>query len=277
MRKLIKLCITKIGLKRYFIFLHVYFRKWYNIFFCKQKSKLALGERNIYCVPYEWITVDRFGAELNVDFESQNTFEMLENKLDFIYSSHVFEHVTDEGIVETFKKLKKNIKQGCVIRVEVPDVVVAIDDFRGERKLYKELAYNLRKDMASRKPAELVYQQDHLGFVCLLSCYKEADDHTPVIIEYDNLVQLCATSDYDTICKTLISLQTNEQLATHGHLNYFHEQRLKTLLEIIGFENIKRCQIGSSFYDFPIEIERGHRGHFSLILEGRYFGNPVSN
>ena len=91
------------GLKNILIPLHVFLRKVYNIF-KSSKNKLAIGERNVYCVPFDWITVDEYGAELNVDFESSETFAGLNSKIDFIYSAHVFEHVSHDGIISTFEK-----------------------------------------------------------------------------------------------------------------------------------------------------------------------------
>ena len=259
------------GLKNILIALHVFLRKVYNIF-KSSKNKLAIGERNVYCVPFDWITVDEYGAELNVDFESPDTFAGLNNKIDFIYSAHVFEHVSHEGIRSTFEKLKNNLNEGCIIRVEVPDVEIVIDDFFKRGPLYSELSMECLDNMKKRKPNLTEYQQDHLGFVGMISCYKENDVHIPVLIEYDNLIKICDNKDYDNICSELISLQTPEQVATHGHINYFYEERLKNLLELCGFSNIKRSSTGKSNYNFPLGIERSHRSHFSLIMEGVYKG-----
>jgi hypothetical protein len=269
-RELAKKIIIKAGLRKVFVSIHIIFRRLYNFIFFTKKNKLAIGERNSYCIPFQWITVDQFGAELNVNFESRDTFSDLDNKIDYIYCAHVFEHVTDEGIFETFKKLKKNINKGCIIRVEVPDVSIVINDFWTNRKIYSELALHLKSDMAIRKPLEPQYQQEHLGFVCLISCHKEGDHHIPILIEYEKLLEVCSSRDLDKICSQLISLQTKDQLNTHGHINYFYERKLRTLLQELGFESIEKCATGESKNKFPLEIERSHRGHFSLILEARY-------
>ena len=269
MRNKIKKLILFFCLKAIAIRLNVFLRKIYNLF-NSSKNKLALGERNSYCIPFEWITVDEYGAEFNANFESPDTFAGLNNKIDFIYSAHVFEHVSDNGIKSTFEKLKNNLNTGCVIRVEVPDVKVVIDDFLKRGPLYSELSNECLDNMKTRKPYLTEYQQGHLGFVGMISCYKENDLHIPVLIEYDDLVKICDSKNYDQICSDLISLQTPGQLATHGHINYFYEERLKILLESCGFSEIKRSSTAKSNYNFPLGIERSHRSHFSLIMEGVY-------
>ena len=271
MRNLIKRIISFVGLKKIFIHFHVALRYFYNKIFAN-KNKLAIGERNIYCIPYEWITVDEYGAELNVNFEIEDTFINFQNKIDFIYSAHVFEHVSDEGLMSTFKKLKKNLNKGCVIRVEVPDVQIVIDDFLYDKKIYNEIGLECMNDMKLRRPGRKEYQQDHLGFVGMISCYKENDLHIPVLIDYDELVKICKTKDYDYICHKLISLQTSQQINTHGHINYFYEEKLSKLLTSCGFIEIQKCEIGVTYNKFPLNIERKHRSHFSLIMEGVYQG-----
>lgn len=272
MRHNFKKFLSFLGMKKLGIVLHMFLRKVYNKVCYKRKNKLALGERNNYCIPFEWITVDEYGAELNVNFESKNTFFGLQNRIDYIYSAHVFEHVSDEGIISTFQKLKKNMNAGCIIRVEVPDVEKIVLDFLGDRVIYDELAAECMNNMSTRRPGLLEFQQEHLGFVGILSCYKENDLHIPVLISYDELLELFnnCNNDINKLCNSLISLQTLDQLRTNGHINYFYESKLKTLLEGIGFVNVSRCDVGLTHNQFPLDIERVHRAHFSLIMEGVY-------
>jgi predicted SAM-dependent methyltransferase len=66
--------------------------------------------------------------------------------VDYIYSSHVFEHFEKWILLEILKECKRVLKKGGVMRIVIPDLKKMIRDYKGADNFCREF-YGFKKDV----------------------------------------------------------------------------------------------------------------------------------
>lgn len=84
--------------------------------------------RNMDAIGWENFDVQEDGEIIS----EKTKLNFNENSLDFIYSSHFFEHIDDPTAENLFREAYRTLKPGAVLRVVVPNQQVFIDAYKRE-------------------------------------------------------------------------------------------------------------------------------------------------
>lgn len=226
-------------------------------------GKLGIGEKNRYGIASSWITVDLMGADVNLDFRKKSKLPFKDSSIDIIYCAHVFEHLDDNVLENILFECARVLRSDGCIRVESPDVVKIVRAFK--EKNYR-FFYNL---MNRREKREQSIEEVFMG---LLACYIDRDRH--VGVPFDPLVMRQKLSVLTEVefANWALSLLTPDQVGTGGHINAMSVSKLSDLLSKAGFVRLMQADTGISHSSKMLmnlnEIERPHRGYYSVIMEG---------
>ena len=252
----IKTILKKIIYKSPSIFRRIFIRK-----------KIAFGERYWYMNQIAFLCVDYKESDLNINLEEVNFLPFKNVKQ--IFTSHMLEHVSNEMGINFLNQCYSILNKNGIIRIEVPDVEILINDYKGERKFINSVQIQNKKSLVDKYNFDNIYSEPHMALSSYLSLYIDPRGfHVPVRtqkLEFEDKINNLSTSDF---CDWLISLQTNRQKATHGHINWFNYDKIKTMLKDIGFSKVERVSSGITSNNFDLTMDRGgERGEYSLILE----------
>ena len=231
---------------------------------------LAFGEQNIYDLPPQWVTVDWEGADFNIDVVKAKRLPFPDRSFDYIYSSHMIEHIPDETLAKLLHESFRILDHGGIIRLEAPDCQIVSEAYKNNDEEFMRYfqdanALTLVRDRG--KPA--LYCERHIAFIGIMSCYVETNRHVPVIASREEVDQRIRSMSLDDFGKWAVSLQTPEQYRSGGHVNVLYFDKVKAHLERAGFTKIERAKPGKSRAKTPkfLMIERPHRHFFSFIVE----------
>lgn len=232
-------------------------------------GKLALGEQNKYGIPFSWITVDWNDADVIMNFKDGQRLPFSDDSQSVIYSSHMVEHLDDKTLKHVLGEACRVLKKGGGIRIEAPDAEVLFRDYLGDKKICKVFAEDNKKAIVQGWGWPEVYGQLHVGFIGILSCYVLKNQHVPVIAsqeEVDSKIKTMSLEDFGHWC---VSLQSEEQKATGGHINTLSFDKMKTLLTQAGFSEIKKMGLGETIISgLNLKgIERRDRGYYSFYID----------
>lgn len=241
----------------------------YRFFKNPDSSYLAIGESKEYFPPPYWTLMDIKESDINVNFEETN-YKVNNSQLKFIYSSHCIEHLSDDAINYLFNELFISMKQDSVLRIETPDVKKIIGDIKDNRNIdyLKKIQKENLKNLVMNRNMDDIYGELHVAALGLISCYVD-EIHIPVTSSKEVFEEKLYSSTLDEFCLWAISLQSKEQLVTHGHINFWYFEKLKKALEFAGFKTIEKCESNQSSNDFDLSLERSHRKEYSLIVEAK--------
>lgn len=223
---------------------------------------LGIGEKNTYGIASSWITVDIENADINIDFREAKKLPLKTNSISLIYCSHVFEHLGDDIIKKILAECKRVLVPGGCIRIEAPDIHTII-------AAYKKADSRFFENLMSSEERK-IYSIDDV-FIGLLACYIENNRHVPVKCNADVIRNKLELLDDIEFTKWAISLMSEEEMKSGGHINYMSAERISLLLSESEFVNIKQTEIGKSqsvnMQNHLAGIERSHRGFYSAIVE----------
>jgi len=231
-------------------------------------GNIALGEKNAYIRFGNWINVDIDGADFNIDFRSHETFPFESNSQKVIYSSHAMEHIPEKSLEYILRESYRILKVGGFIRIEVPDAEKIITSYKNNDRKFIDYFVEGQRPLLERGFPEN-YIDDHNVIIGLLSCYKDSVGHVPVIAEKDQVdskLNMLSMEDFADWC---VSLQTEEQLNSGGHVNPIFFEKISRLLKEAGFKDIMKMNNRET--RIPIinikNIERSQRSFYSLYVE----------
>jgi hypothetical protein len=233
------------------------------------KNKLAFGERYWYKYQLNFLCIDHEQGDLNINLENDNRINF--KNVEQIYTSHMLEHISEEKGLIFLKSCLNILGKNGVIRIEVPDVDILIKDYLDSRKFTKSAQAQNEKLLIKKYGFDKSYSSPHVSFSGYISCYvDDRDFHAPILTDeklFNDKLNSLSTAEF---CDWLISIQNKNQLKTHGHINWFNFDKLKSILTELGFTKIDRLSIGESNNNFDLSLERpGERSLYSLIVEAR--------
>ena len=66
----------------------------------------------------------------NIQFaDATKSIPLQTSSVDYIYTSHMVEHLSQKGVRSFLREVKRVLKVGGVVRIAVPDLRIAIDDY----------------------------------------------------------------------------------------------------------------------------------------------------
>ena len=234
-------------------------------------KKVAVGTRNSSIWFPTWLTVDLQGADITLNLSQHERLPFDNDSKSIVYSSHMIEHISPETLKFFLRESYRILEKGGIIRLEAPDPVKIIEAYKtGNHGFFKDMIKDAEY-IDSTKGGTGIYLQEHIQFIGTISCYVENDAHVPVIAskeEIDKNLDIMSDQEFGAWA---VSLQTPEQLSTHGHQNPVNYEIVSGLLIGIGFEKISEKAIGESDIDgFRAgrrTIERPERAFLSFYIE----------
>ena len=241
--------------------------KLYRFFKSPNFQYLAIGESKNYSPAPHWTLADIKESDLNINFEEKK-YNFNNLRLKNIYSSHCIEHLSDSAIKYLFEEIYKNLQSNGVFRVETPDALKIINDYKcsHEEGYLREMQKSNKQNLVLDRKMGSIYGKKYIALLGLISCYVDKI-HIPVICSKETFDEKLSTLPIDEFCLWAISLQTEDQLLTHGHINFWYFKKLKNALLEAGFREIRECKVNETFNNFDLSLERSHRSEYSVIVE----------
>jgi len=246
----------------------------YRTLLGRDSTKFALGESKLARRNPSWTMVDIRDSDLNLDFENI-PYALDAHDIRMCYSSHMFEHISDDAARYLLERVFEKMIQGATLRIEVPCVDKILDDYRytPNRPIAKYFSQSNEKELVGQRGFDRKFAEEHIGTLGAISCHIEkiGDDyvHTPVYVSKATFESKLSELNNEYFSKWCLSLQTADQYKTHGHINYWTKRKLVGLLEDIGFRDITEATTKKTFFDIDLSIERTHRHFYSVIIEAR--------
>lgn len=235
-------------------------------------GKIALGEKNSYGIPGDWITVDLDDADFVLEFTERTELPFPTASQSFIYTSHLFEHLEPPALSRLIQECFRVLGRGDWIRIEVPDAEAILGAYRNRDAAF--IGYFVDENQTNlvlKRGLPAVYGAEHVAILGLLSCYVADGGHVPVVADRAEFEAKMATLTLDEMGQWARSLQTPEQRRTHGHVNIMYFAKLEQLLRHGGFTEVyRRSNRETGVAGLRLDgIERKERAFYSLYVEAR--------
>lgn len=166
-----------------------------------------------------WLNTDLYGHGTVSQLDASEPFPLESNTLDYIFSEHMFEHLPYERGKGMLKECYRTLKPGGVLRLTIPTLDFLI-------KLYNE-PYKEEHQQYARWSLQQFAPQMYVDSVQQYKCI-------PMALVLNNFMHLW------------------------GHQMIYDISLLCKMLESVGFENVKKCPIGSSEHPLLRGVE--HHG-----------------
>ncbi len=240
-------------------------------------GKVALGERNNYPFPLDWVRVDWKDADYEVNLSESPTLPFRDNSQKLIYTAHMIEHLSQESLPKLLNECYRILRPGGRIRIEAPDAEKLVNLYRtGDERMLGHFR-KFRQDVIVKKfgyPEN--YLEDHLSVLGEISNYIVEGQwvHVPVYASKEEFDEKLKNLDLDQFFDWCISLQTPEQRKSGGHQSAIYFSKFRSMLENAGFENVTQVDFGytkipelnlnNGFWSIK---EKPHRTFYSLYIE----------
>jgi hypothetical protein len=232
---------------------------------------LAVAEQNYLThFPPEWTSVSIESADIIVDLETDYRFDL--KNVEFGYSGHTIEHLSDAAVRRMFKNMFDVMKRGAVLRLECPDLDLLLDDYKCVHDRQRKVTRRMLELIGSlnMEKVDPRYAQEHEKILAGIVSF--TDPKTNLM-----LTPLCSAEEFNEKLAALsneefgdwaVSLLTPEQLRdSHLHRNWFNFGKLKRFLTEAGFSGVVRCEPGETRHGFKMNINRRHRSWCSIYVE----------
>lgn len=234
-------------------------------------KKVAFGEQYNYIlfkIP-TWILIDHKNADIVCDLEHQQRVNIADQSTDIVYSSHMIEHISDDALDHFISESYRILRKGGCLRIEAPDTEKLI-------KAYQDCDRDVLVDFLnngislSKKYNNDEYASLHTAFLTSLIFYIRDGEAIPVLVSKQELDEkLSDTDSFVEWCKTLLS---EEQKATHGHINPVYYSKLESKLLKAGFSGVRpannrETEQPRNIKESILQIERPQRAYYSFYVD----------
>lgn len=243
----------------------------YRRLFSPNNRYLAVAEQNYSTFfPPEWTSVCLERADIVVNLETEYRFDLTD--IEFAYSGHTIEHLSDDAVRRLLKNLFRSMKKGGVIRIECPDLDMLLDDYKcvhnSDRKVSKQMVAHFRDWIKPEKDS--VYAQEHMLLLAGIVTYfdRKQNKGLPPVCSAEEFREKMATLPNSEFGDWAVSLLTPEQVRdSYLHRNWFNFEKLKNFLTEAGFSGVVRCRAEETRYKFRMNINRTYRSWCSIYVE----------
>lgn len=237
----------------------------------EDRRRINIGGGNWYSPG--WENIDYFAshpfADYRIDLRSMQPLPMKDQCAELIYSSHCFEHISDDEALYTLTECRRILKPGGLIRIAVPDMDKAFDAYnRGDRGFFEEGGVACVGD---------TIEEQLVNFFSSYAAGGGPDVSASLVKAKLNEL------GGDDFCKWCVSqLDESQHLS---HVNAYDFRKLSSFLELSGFDRIERSEFRQSsisalkkrgFDNRPIVtlyVEAKKPGGTALHQSHRYLGD----
>lgn len=173
--------------------------------------------------------------DIDLDLSKCPHFPINENTLDAVYTSHVIEHLQDNHVQNIFDNAFRVLKTGGHLRISCPDIDLYI------RALHdNDLAFFHYRHVSYYR--ELGINESINGL--FLDVFTRQCDKN---IARDEILNLISTKGTNEALNVLKSKEFYDPAFSNHHINWFNFEKVSQMLELSGFNKIRRSQKGQSF------------------------------
>lgn len=163
-----------------------------------------------------WLNTDAFAYEPAVCLDATRPFPIEDNTLDYIFSEHMFEHLSYESGKAMLRECYRTLKPGGIMRLTMPTLDFLI-------KLYNEPDDELHQQYARWSLQQFAPK--------MYTDFASRNEELPMALVVNNFMHFW------------------------GHQMIYNFSLLHTMLEQAGFTNIEECQTGSSEHPYLRGLE----------------------
>lgn len=142
----------------------------------------------------EWYDYDEIFIDYDVNLERCNRWPIENNLFDLIFSSHTLEHLSDEAVKDVLSEMKRTLRPGGRIRLNVPDVDIAEEKYNNGDPTW----FIKRRGGESKKQntPEFHIEEQFIGFFAthLINIDKQGHEKQTQRIDFENV-----RKDYDSM------------------------------------------------------------------------------
>lgn len=192
-----------------------------------ESLKLNIGPG---CWVYKnWRTMDCYrSADFEIDLRNFEKFDIEDNCIEKAFSSHCFEHITDDDIQKVFNELYRTMKKGGIFRFSCPDAEKAINAYKNNDVKW----FNWVKQAPIHEMLLNVF----------VSYEKFAGGPIASKEELDNKLNTLSLDDFVNWCVSL--KDTTRPYIAHTNGIYF--EKMERMLKKAGFTNIIKSEFMKS-------------------------------
>lgn len=167
-------------------------------------------------------------VDYNVNLEELKNWEIPDEHFDLVYTSHTLEHLSDKAYIKTIKEIYRVMRKGAGLRIVVPDIELAIEHYKkGDLEWFETWYSNFYMREGYEIEEHFIrYFADDLLDKMDLSKVKE---------DFKRMEKYKFLKKY----KSKLDPTNLEK-----HLQWFNFEKLKKILEEVGFKdiNLSECQ-----------------------------------
>jgi len=190
-----------------------------------------------------WIGLDKLQNEY---LNEKTVLPYNDNSIDYIYSSHFFEHINDETAINLLQESKRVLKKGGIIRIIVPDYELLQKKYCENNS---DFFLNIVgfKGRPEWKKYNVEYSLENI-LTHWFSNYNEGDpdNHNgyrgpPRILSKDDIkknAHKLSTEEFSKWCISHIPIN-NKNVSTE-HINCFTEKKLNNIFKKLNFTEYKK-------------------------------------
>jgi predicted SAM-dependent methyltransferase len=187
------------------------------------------------------------GPHIYINLFDHTPLPVEDHTAEIVYTSHTIEHVDDAAVNFLFREVSRILKPGGIFRVITPDTELAYRAWqRNDRRFYGWLYEPAHMARSEQYLLNIPYDQATLAQVFLEEFAAQASTITTVGAEKrisdEELTELFKTRTLEEAfdyCTSFCSIEIQKQHPWR-HMNWFHENKLRKMLESAGFRTVYR-------------------------------------
>ena len=238
-----------------------------------KKVNIGSGKRNWP----EWVCLDELKTPgvTEISFSSNSKFPIEAQTVSLFYSSHFFEHISDEVVFQILSEMKRCALPGAFFVLKIPDFSWFLQQYKynvkdcmNDKGLEKVLSFwesNGVEDNIENRVASMfcMYWNHAYGdhFSGAINHYAEGAYHGPPKLPIEKIKEILAGDSPHKIAKDLVSFANKDKdLKTFNHRNAWSEAEICELLSKFDIEvlHFDKNLILDQFHKVIPDIENMH-------------------
>ncbi len=232
------------------------------------RKKVAFGERNNYGVNPLFTTIDMADADICMNFNDTLELPFDDSSVNVVFTSHALEHLPEINAARFLEEAYRILGRRGKLLVELPDCKYLYDSWRfGNRDIFNQFMFDPAICCQIGHP-ELCGRKD-IAFAGVISCAlvtnaQGLDHHAPVAFDADLFEQKVNDLPMDEFFAWLLSLQSEKERLSGGHVSAWYPYKFKAALLSVGFRSVQELTPLSRLTIPPFLFRGGSRQTYSF-------------
>lgn len=194
------------------------------------KKYLNIGGGNWYYPRWENIDfyADRVYVDYNLDLRTKTKIPIKDETVKIIFSSHFFEHISDEDCLFVLRESYRLLMPNGVIRISVPDMEKAFLAYR-----------NNDHDFFDKGGVDCIGDSIERKLVNFFASYAKDNYSGGPIVSAPEVKEKANSLERYEFCNWCVK-QIPDDAPYKAHVNAYDFEKLKAFLDSIGFREIRK-------------------------------------